>query len=220
MTENHPPPVPPQTGEAPAPFTDRADRSTGDVAKDQAAELGHSSLEAGKHAAEVASEQASGVAAEAGRQGRDLLGQAQEQLADQAAHGQHRAAGRLMALGDDLRLMADKVDQASPAGELARRAASRAHAAAGWLGNREPGQVLDEVQAFARRKPGMFLAVAAGAGLLAGRLTRGMQAAASDGWSAATTEPDPHEVTVPDAALAYPESGGLAADQPLPQGTL
>jgi hypothetical protein len=213
MTENCLPPVPQQTGEPPAPLIARADLSTTDVARDQAADLGHNSLEAGKHAAEVASEQASGIVAEVGRQGRDLLRQAQDRLAEQAAQGQHRAADKLLALGDDLRLMADGVDQANPAGELARRAASRAHTAAGWLGDREPGQVLDEVQAFARRKPGTFLALAAGVGLLAGRLTRGMHAAASDGWSTATTAPDPHEPTVPDARPAHPEPSGLAADQ-------
>jgi hypothetical protein len=221
MTENYPAPAPPQRGEPQAPRPAQDDHSTADVVKDQAADVGHSGVEAGKHAAEVASEEASGVVAEAGRQGRDLLRQAQDQVTEQAARGQQRAAGELLALRDDLRLMADRVDRNSPAGELARRAASRANVAGRWLDNRGPGQVLDEVQAFARRRPGMFLALAAGVGLLAGRMTRGMQAAASDGWSAATTEPDPGEATAPDAVPSYPEPTGLAAaDQPRPESTL
>ncbi len=221
MTENYPQPVPQQAAEPLAPLTDQADPSTADVVRDQAADVGHSGVEAGKHAAEVATEQASGVVAEAGRQGRDLLSQAQGQLTEQAARGQQRAAGGLLALADDLRLMADRVDPNSPAGELARRAAVRARAVGQWLDSREPGQVLDEVQGFARRKPGIFLALAAGAGLLGGRLTRGMQAAASDGWSAATTEPEPAAVTAPDHGPVYPEAGDLDAANPLrPQSTL
>ncbi len=52
--------------------------------------------------------------------------------------------------------------------------------AAGWLDQRDPGSLLDEVKRFARRRPGMFLAVAAGAGLLAGRMTRGLAGGAGD----------------------------------------
>ena len=38
---------------------------------------------------------------------------------------------------------------------------------------------MQELQAFARQRPGTFLLVAAGAGLLAGRLTRGVKDASS-----------------------------------------
>jgi hypothetical protein len=44
---------------------------------------------------------------------------------------------------------------------------------AGWLEQREPGELLDEVRALARRKPGTFLLGALAAGVVAGRLTRG-----------------------------------------------
>lgn len=47
------------------------------------------------------------------------------------------------------------------------------------LQDREPGELLDEVRRFARRKPGMFLLGAAAGGVLAGRLTSGMSAAHS-----------------------------------------
>ncbi|MEK8109106.1 phage holin family protein [Micromonospora sp. M12] len=55
----------------------------------------------------------------------------------------------------------------------------RRQQAAGWLDEREPGEVLDEVRTYARRNPGTFLAGAAVAGLLVGRLTRGLTAPAS-----------------------------------------
>src|SRR6478735_8569011 len=60
--------------------------------------------------------------------------------------------------------------------EQARQAADKARQAAGWLADRDPGSLLDEVRSFARHKPGTYLAIALGAGVLAGRLTRGLTA--------------------------------------------
>ncbi|KNH11600.1 hypothetical protein ACU18_18885, partial [Arthrobacter sp. ZBG10] len=60
--------------------------------------------------------------------------------------------------------------------DLIREAAERTSSIAGWLENRDPGSLLSEVQTFARNKPGTFLLLAAGAGILAGRLTRGLTA--------------------------------------------
>jgi ElaB/YqjD/DUF883 family membrane-anchored ribosome-binding protein len=157
------------------------EQDTADVVKDQAADLGHSGVQAGKHTADVAREQAAGVAAEAGRQGRDLLRQGQDQLGEQAAQGQQRLAAQLLSLSDQLSSMADGSGQSGVAADLARHAASRTRDAGQWLGERGPVQVIDEVQSFARRRPAVFVALAAGAGLVAGRLTRGLKAASDDG---------------------------------------
>jgi len=91
MTENYLPGSTPPRGEALAP-----EQGTTQVVKDQASDLGHSSVQSGKHVADVAREQASDVAAEPGRQGRDLLQQAQGQMEEQAARGQRRVAERLL----------------------------------------------------------------------------------------------------------------------------
>ena len=82
--------------------------------------------------------------------------------------------------------MARNSEQDGPATDLARQAADKAHQAAGWLADRDPGHLLDEVRSFARRKPGTYLAIALGAGVLAGRLTRGLTAPADDTPSGAT----------------------------------
>jgi hypothetical protein len=180
MTENYSPTsMPPQHGDPLTPLPAQQQDTAG-VVKDQAADLSHSSIQAGKHAADVAREQASGVAEEVGRQGRDLLGQAQDQLGEQAAQGQQRLATELLSLSDELSSMADGSARAGVAADLTRHAASRARDAGQWLGERRPAQVVDEVQSFARRRPGAFLVLAAAAGLVAGRLTRGIQAASSD----------------------------------------
>jgi len=170
---------PPQRGE-PFPPPSAEQQGTADVVKDQAADLSHSSIQTGRHVADVAREQASGVAAEAGRQGRDLLQQAQNQLEEQAAQGQQQLADRLLSLSDDLRSMAGASGQGGMAAGVAGQAAWRVRNAGQWLKDRQPGQVADEVQSFARRRPAAFLALAVGAGLVAGRLTRGLKDANND----------------------------------------
>ena len=74
--------------------------------------------------------------------------------------------------------MAAKGGQSGVATEVAQQAAERIHGAASWLEQREPADLLQAVRDFARRRPGVFLARAAVAGLAAGRLTRGMTDAA------------------------------------------
>ena len=168
-----------------APLAQRADsprprQGTAETVKEQAAGLSQDTVQAGKHAATAAREQASGVAAEAARQGRDLVRQTQDQLGEQAARGQQRLAATLQSLSDQLSDMAGGSSQDGMAADLARQAAARASDTAHWLSSRRPAQVVDEIQSFARRRPGIFLALAAGTGLIAGRLTRGMKAASSD----------------------------------------
>ena len=185
MTDNYlPASTPPQRGE-PLPPAPAEEQGTADVVKDQASDLSHSSIQTGKHVADVAREQASGVAVEAGRQGRDLLHQAQGQLEEQAAQGQQRLANQLLSLSDELRSMAGASGQGGMAASLASQAASRARNAGQWLDDRKPSQVADEMQRFARRRPAVFLALAVGAGLVAGRLTRGLKDANSDDSAAA-----------------------------------
>jgi hypothetical protein len=180
MTGNYPlASTPPERGE-PLPPASAEEQGTADVVKSQATDLSHSSIQTGKHVADVAREQASGVAVEAGRQGRDLLHQAQGQLEEQAAQGQQRLANQLLSLSDELRSMADASGQGGMAASLASQAASRARNAGQWLDDRKPSQVADEMQSFARRRPAVFLALAVGAGLVAGRLTRGLKDANSD----------------------------------------
>jgi hypothetical protein len=186
MTENYlPGSAQPPRGEALAP-----ERDTTQVVKDHASNLGHSSVHTGKHVADVAREQASDVAAEAGRQGRDLLQQAQGQMEEQAARGQRRVAERLHTLSGELRSMADNFGRGGVAADMVQQAAAQVGDAGQWLDAREPGQVVHEVQSFARRRPTAFLLLAAGAGLVAGRLTRGLMDATA-GNSTADAAPAP-----------------------------
>jgi hypothetical protein len=77
--------------------------------------------------------------------------------------------------------------------------------------------VVDEMQSFARRKPALFLALAAGAGLVAGRLTRGLKDASSDD-SAATAPPVATQglggqSAQPSDVAGYPPAAGGVSDE-------
>jgi hypothetical protein len=205
-----------QRGQSPPPGA-AGQQGTADVVQDQASGLSHGSVQAGKHVAEVAREQASGVAAETARQGRDLLQQAQSELAGQAAHAQQRVAEQLLSLSDELRAMADHSGDGGMAADLADQAASRVRDAGQWLDGRKPGQVVNEMQSFARRRPAAFLALAAGAGLVAGRLTRGLKDASSDdsaaGPAPAATQGRGGERAEPFDAAGYPPATAAPGDE-------
>ncbi len=188
----YPPPGPGDLAGAP--------QSTTDVVKDQAASVGQTGVQAGRQTAEVARQQAAEIAAETSRQARSLLRQAQDELEQQAADGQRRLADQLRSLGEELASMADGSGQDGMAADLARQTAGRLRQAGGWLGERKPADVTAEVESFARRRPGAFIALALGAGLAAGRLTRGMKDAAADDQESA---PAPSAAARPELATPW-----------------
>ncbi len=70
--------------------------------------------------------------------------------------------------------MAENDDEQGIAAKVVRDLSHRAGSAAGYLEGRDPGSLLDEVKSFAAKRPGAFIAIAAGAGILAGRLTKAL----------------------------------------------
>ncbi len=196
------------------------DASPTDVAKEQAASVGQGAADAGKHVAGVAKDQATGVAAETTKQAKDLLSQTRTELQGQAATQQDRIAAGIRSLSSELGSMAQNSDGSGTATDLVRQVSARAEDIAGWLEERDPGALVQEVTAFARRRPGAFLAVAVGAGLLAGRLTRGaIDAARDDGPPQAGPATTPPAVSlsttsVPPAAAdpAHVTTGAVEAD--------
>ncbi|MBM6621910.1 hypothetical protein JTF08_09845 [Micrococcaceae bacterium RIT802] len=151
-----------------------------DAAKDEARQVGHEGADSAKRVAGSAKDEAADLAHEAGDKARDLFGELTTDLREQAGAQQQKVAEGLRSLGEELRSMADSGENGGTATSLVGQAAHRAGSAADWLDNRDPGSLLDEVKGFARRRPGAFLAVAAGAGLLAGRMTRGLVGAHQD----------------------------------------
>ncbi|MFG1776890.1 hypothetical protein ACGFIR_29595 [Micromonospora sp. NPDC049051] len=150
--------------------------TNGSGVREQARQVGSEAKHAGGAVAETAKEQGREVVGEAKRQARDLYGEARSQLASQTGEQQRRAAGGLRSLADEMRSMAEQGGQGGPVSEIARQAADRVHGVAGWLEQREPGDIIAEVRGYARRNPGTFLVGAAVLGVLAGRLTKNISA--------------------------------------------
>lgn len=154
--------------------------STKDVAKEQAADVAGTAKDKAADVAGTAKEQASQVTAEAQRQAKDLLNQGRSEVQSQARQQTQRVAGTLHTLADELRGMAEgRNDAPGAASDLAREASDKIKLFASKLDDRDPSELLDEVRRFARRRPGAFLGIAAVAGVVAGRLTRGVKDASS-----------------------------------------
>lgn len=135
---------------------------------------------AGRRVAEVTKDETKAVASETGRQARRLAEEARRELRDQAAVQQIRVAGGLRSVGGELSRMADGSTEPGVAADVVREAGRRVDGVARWLDERDPGSLLHEVKMFARRRPGVFLAIAVGAGVVAGRLTRALATPSDD----------------------------------------
>jgi hypothetical protein len=158
--------------------------SKSDTAKEEAREVGRESKAAGEHVKETAKGEAKQVAHEAKEKARGLMSELGDDVRSQASNQQQRVASGLRSIGDELRSMSQNSEGSGTATNLVSQAADKASSVAGWLENRDPGSLLDECKRFARQRPGAFLAIAAGAGLLAGRLTRGLTSDSDSGQGA------------------------------------
>ncbi|MBP3977258.1 hypothetical protein [Microbacterium sp. BLY] len=163
---------------------------------------------------ETAKSEVGAVAHEAKDQVRDLYHQTKSELTEQAAVQQRRVADGLRSVGGELGSMAEH-SEGGVAADLVRQASTRIQGIAGWIGDRDPGSLLTEVKSYARAKPGTFIAVAAVAGLVVGRLTRALSEGAAESASSgsgATTPAVPPRPEVPVATTpgAVPGSAGAA----------
>ena len=148
--------------------------ATRDVAKEEAKGVAQDAVQGGKQTAETAKQQAGEVAGEAKNQARALFDQTRDQISSQGSDQQQRAASGLRSVADEITGMINGEGGTSGvASDLARQLSDRVQTAADWLESREPRDLLDEVQRFARRRPGTFLAAAGVLGFLGGRMTRG-----------------------------------------------
>lgn len=168
----------------PAPGTHAASPEAGtnasrlDAIKDEAGNAAEQAKDSATDVVETAKTEAANVAEEVKTNAKDLLDQAKLDLTEQAGKQQQKVAAGLRSVSEELHSMANGSENPGVATDLVRQAAQRSSSVARWLDEREPGSVVEEVKTFARRRPGTFLLLAAGAGLLAGRLGRGLSAGA------------------------------------------
>lgn len=158
----------------------RPSDADGPPLKDKATDAAEAAKQAGADVAQTATENAKDVAHETSKQARDLVGEAREQVRQQAGAQHHNLVDNLRSLGDELAGMTAGSGQPGVATEAVGQIRVRVQGAADWLERREPGDLVDELRSFARRRPGAFLLGAVAAGVVAGRLTRGVVAVHAD----------------------------------------
>lgn len=155
----------------------------GDDLKDRAIDA-VAEVDAGAmHVAGVAGEEVGSVAHDVKNAARGFFDETRTQLSEQASTQQRRAAGALRSTGDELEGLAS--GSSTGAGGMAtsavRTIGRQTRRAADWLEQREPADVVREVRGYARRHTGVFLAIAVGVGVVAGRITRALVSDARSG---------------------------------------
>jgi ElaB/YqjD/DUF883 family membrane-anchored ribosome-binding protein len=179
----------------------RAPPSTSSAARGASREVASSAAEQGQQVASAAADEGQKVARAAAQQARDVAGTAQEeaaQLSEQArslldeTKGQlgEQAQAQVEGLSESLRRFAaqgqalaeGRPSQAGPLPHYLREAAGRVEQLADEIDARGVDGLVEDLQSFARRRPGVFLLGAAAVGFGVGRLVR---AKSSDGDEAA-----------------------------------
>ncbi|MEW2588181.1 hypothetical protein [Streptomyces virginiae] len=136
----------------------------------------------GDKAAEVggtAREQVAHVVGEATTQARDLVGELRTQLTAQAETQTQRLAENVRRLSEELRELGENGKPESTMAGVARQIADGGRQMADHVEKRGPNGLVTDLQNFARRRPGVFLAGAALAGFVVARAGKGVSAAAS-----------------------------------------
>ena len=168
---------------------------------------------------EKAKETAKEVAGEVGTQAKVVAGEAKQQLTEfvdrakeelrqtSTSKGQEMASG-LRTWGDQLAALAEgRPEQAGQMRQYADQARQRITSFADRLEQGGPQALFTDVAAFARRRPGLFLLGAAGAGFVIGRVVRGSAAVSADGQTQTYAQ---RYGTVTDATLPGYTTGATA----------
>jgi gas vesicle protein len=165
----------------------------GDGAKDKASEAAGTTAEKGQEVADrakaeasqvtdTAKDQARQVKDEVATQARRLVDQAKTGLRDQSRSQADHASQAIRRVADQTTALADgRVEEAGAVADYTRQAGDRVRQVANRIDQRGVEGVLNDVQDFARRRPGAFLFGCAAAGFVVGRLIRGGAASSGDG---------------------------------------
>lgn len=132
----------------------------------------HAGRESAAHMARAAGTEARHIARDLGDEGSRLFSTLGGEVRNQASAQQHRVIGTLRDISDEFAWMLHDGSANGMAANLVARATMYSGNAADWLDGRDPGDLVQETKRFAKRHPTVFVGIALGAGLLAGRLTR------------------------------------------------
>ncbi|XVU22259.1 hypothetical protein ACQPZJ_33995 [Actinoplanes sp. CA-054009] len=148
-------------------------------AKEVAAQTGHAAGEAAADVKDTAKQQARRVGDEAKTQASNLASDVKSKVNEQARSQNDQLVGSIRDTADQLdQMRGDRGD--TPAAQVVTRIADGGRQFADYLDRNGPEGVLREVQDFARRRPGAFLATALAAGFVVGRLGKSVAKADSN----------------------------------------
>jgi uncharacterized protein YjbJ (UPF0337 family) len=198
---------------------DTAKQQAGEVtdhARQQAGQVKDTAASAAQDVAATAREQAQNVVGEASAQARQVAQSLTSQLNEQAGTQQQRAASNLRSLADGVNDMVEgRGAPSGPVGDYTRQVADRLQSAAGYLENKQPRELLDDVRGFAGRRPGAFLLGAAIAGFAVGRLVKGASGS-SDSGSLSGTSGSAAPGSIDTGSLGGPVGAGTTGVTPAP----
>ncbi|WP_424188021.1 hypothetical protein ACOBQX_08905 [Actinokineospora sp. G85] len=194
----------------------RSTDGAGGVAE-KAADAVSSVKDSGAQVADTAKDRLGDVVSESKTQAANLAGDVHQRLTEEARKQTGRAGEVLGAWADDLGQMARRSEQDSPARVAVQQLSEHGKQLAEKLRGGEPEQLLDDVRAFARRKPAAFLLGSALAGFAIGRLAKGLSAANQNTASPAQVTPDQgRHAATPAPAPEYPPAVQDAYTEPIP----
>lgn len=194
---------------------------TAQAAQEEAGQVADKAQDAAREVTGTAREEARQVADEATEHVKSLGASAQDELFSQASVQQQRLAEQSRTVTDDIhRISRGERPESDLVTRFVSMAAQRAEDFTTQLENKQPKELLNDVRRFAARRPGAFLAIAAGVGLVAGRLTRGLSdndddegsdtASPSTGNAPVAGARPPAAATPPTATPLYDETAELA----------
>lgn len=149
-----------------------------DVAAEQSKaegeQLKNEAAQSGQRVKETAKDQAAAAKDEATHQAKDLAGQLKENVQGYVRPQQERLASTVRSVSNEIDAISQgKQPESDYVSSLLGSASGTVDSLASSLENKDAQDLLSDVRRFAARRPGTFLAIAAGIGLLAGRATRG-----------------------------------------------
>ena len=153
---------------------DGAQNDTKEVAKHEGEQVAAEAREQAEQVAATARQGVAEVTEEAKHQAIDLAEDARRQLHDQARQQTDHLGAAIQDLGHKLHALADgRTEETGQVGDYTERVADQVDRIGGRVQELGFDGTVDELQRFARRRPGVFLLGAAAAGFAVSRLGRG-----------------------------------------------
>ncbi|NUO51226.1 MAG: hypothetical protein HOV80_20405 [Polyangiaceae bacterium] len=138
-----------------------------------------------------------------------IASDARAELDARVAGKKQRAGDELSSVADALRDTSDDLRERVPmVGDYAERAADTIDDLASFLRDKSPGEIIDDVQRFARREPALFFGGAFALGMVAARFLKSSAPRQTRSSEETSQEPEPEETEPALTDPGLPEEWG------------